>query len=522
MSPSAADNQDVRGITLFDDSTGAKKLLGSLDDGTLSIWDLTQHDRYPLQQTRISETATKSRKGLLWFSLSGQGKAGPFPGTTDCISVDSTRNRAYVAVHDLLKEVDLNTLGLVSQTKYAWPITALSEVQQEDHSVTVGTNFSLHILDHRCCPRERSPAENQAAVVESIAFLPNKDSSARLNPARKLDIHPIGGFGSGGFEIRPNRSRPTTPRPARPYAPLEPAPLSILHQTPNSIMVAGRFPSILNYDRRFFPRLEYVIHSSARLSSLVYLPFSPRAVKAASTSELHGTLISGGEYNGRGSLEVYAVPRNAEATQRLSYTETENSTEPASKQSTHRRFTPIPPALREPGSNGGQDISSFKNRQSISSSKVLSVATQGTRIVFSDADGGLKWVERDGKSVVREWNVNDQKIKGGRERSRHEEGEETQDPGEEVVRMIVPTGSGEADDLLVWTGEKVGVVGFGGRDEWVDAEEGVAGPSKVNESGDGDGQLNGEAREYDRQMRRALERQADELNWMTRFGLGPG
>lgn len=134
--------------------------------------------------------------------------------------------------------------------------------------------------------------------------------------------------------------------------------------------------------------------------------------------------------------------------------------------------------------------------------------------------------------------------------------------GEEVVRKIIPIGSGEADDLLVWTGERVGLVRFGaveeeefwdaledglvsggdgsgfadekkaaGRDDVVKSFDGFVGPRRegveegvcgVNDGSEDDRDLEQRAEEYDRQMRRALERQADELNWMNRFGFGGG
>lgn len=100
--------------------------------------------------------------------------------------------------------------------------------------------------------------------------------------------------------------------------------------------------------------------------------------------------------------------------------------------------------------------------------------------------------------------------------------------GEEVVRKIVPTGMGEADDLLAWTGERVGLVGFGRDETFYDSEDGAGRVGGVVKTFDGlvesdrrrgeGGNLEEAAQEYDRQMRRALERQADELNWMHRFG----
>jgi hypothetical protein len=47
-----------------------------------------------------------------------------------------------------------------------------------------------------------------------------------------------------------------------------------------------------------------------------------------------------------------------------------------------------------------------------------------------------------------------------------------------------------------------------------------SGSGDVGGGGGGSGNLEEQARAYDTQMRRALERQADELNWMQRFGSG--
>ncbi len=372
-------------------------------------------------------------------------------------------------------------------------------------------------------------------------------------------MHPLDSFGSlgHGSQSQSPASSPASYSPDRrslvSYAQLEPAPLSILHQTDHSIMVAGRFPSILNYDRRYFPRLEYVIHSSARLSALAYLPFSPRGIKDSSAAEPRGTLISCGEYNGRGSLELYSVPHNPPY---ISTSSSSNSTSSMPTTSWSDATSSVSDALESASTSTAADLSSsitattqaqpriysYQNRQNISSAKLLSVATQGTRIVFSDADGGLKWVERDGKSIARRWNINSYHLhqesfprigRGGGSSSSNRgiERFETSIHGEEVVRKIIPTGSGEADDLLVWTGERVGLVSFGRTEEFYDAEEGyggkedvvrefdgLVGPRRVGDAGAGKDDLEEKAREYDMRMRKALERQADELNWMHRFG----
>lgn len=148
---------------------------------------------------------------------------------------------------------------------------------------------------------------------------------------------------------------------------------------------------------------------------------------------------------------------------------------------------------------------SYKNRQAASTSKLLAVATQGTRIVFSDAEGGLKWVERNGIGLVRRWNMNTFEVDQSGARV----------VGEQVVRKIVSLNEGENErgnrgdgDLLIWTGENVGIVS-------------TKPPKQGNETPSDSGADTPEEQgaEYSRQMRRALERQADEARWMRRFRL---
>jgi hypothetical protein len=569
LSPEKAGYQDIRGVALFEES-GGRKLVGPLEDGSLSVWDFNKQDRSgPVRHVGIDQQSARTLPGILFDDSTARGKSSQsdakralaFSGVADCVSVDADRRRAYVAVQDLLSEVDLGSLQIVSQTKYAWSITALSQIQSPHQPLTVGTSLSLHILDPRSPPTDssRSPA-GKPGLEDSIAFFPNKDCDRNVDPARRLHMHNLDGFGPIGPDpqSRFQTPVPTSFVPGRrsliSYAQLEPAPLSILHQTDHSIMVAGRFPSILNYDRRYFPRLEYVIHSSARLSALAYLPFYPCGLKRPPTAEAQGTLISCGEYNGRGSLELYSVPRDSPSgpadpwsSTAFTLSGTFSSDGTAASNSGSTTTTTTTTANQTP-----PEIYSYQNRQSISSAKLLSVAAQGTRIVFSDADGGLKWVERDGKSIVRRWNVNSYQIhqesfprlingvrggSGGQNAGRLEAAVH----GEEVVRKIIPTGTGEADDLLVWTGERVGLVSFGRSEEqFYDAEEGppgevgkedvvksfdglVGGRKTDGEEegggrGGGGGDLEERARKYDRQMRRALETQADELNWMNRFG----
>lgn len=85
---------------------------------------------------------------------------------------------------------------------------------------------------------------------------------------------------------------------------------------------------------------------------------------------------------------------------------------------------------------------------------------------------------------------------------------------EAVVRKIIPLDPHESEcgtrsdgDLVVWTGDRVGIVTTKPKpDQWDDAVKEVP--------GEGD-----EAGEHARIMRRALGRQADEVTWIRMFGL---
>ncbi|KAJ9646458.1 hypothetical protein H2199_002507 [Coniosporium tulheliwenetii] len=228
----------------------------------------------------------------------------------------------------------------------------------------------------------------------------------------------------------------------------QPGPLSILHMPSRewdgngSIWPAQLRPALL-------PRLRGTIHSGARLSCLTSLPFpfiprekdlmrnlslslaDVRAAKAIPGT----TLIAAGEYKGKGSLELYGLSPSA--------AHTTLSTDSITAQR-----------------NAGNAL---KNRQTASASKLLAAAPHGTRIVYADGDGNLKWVERDGFTPVRRWNINPDA------------------PAE--PRGIL----GEFEEAAEREGEEVR-----GREERV----------------------------YGRMMRRALERQAHEARWVRGLGLG--
>lgn len=439
---------DVRGIALLDNSG---KAVGPLDDGSLCIWDISASRG---GRRRFREIARAAPRTLLEDPTRPGGPSNgnsslAFAGAVECIKAEAATNKAYIAIRDILNEVDLNTMQLVSQQKYAWPITALSQDSTIQDPLTVGTSWSLHLYDPRCQMRDRSRSpEDLLRTVpgdpeQSIAFLPNyaktyRKSSALPNPSNASLSNNSTQLGIG--PRWPRRSNLSD------YARIEPGPLSILHQGSYEILIAGRFPSILSYDRRYFPRLQYAIHSGARLSTIISIPFPPRGAGAHSPAT--ATLIAAGEYGGRGSLELYSLPHVKQDQRRDSgdYGLPSASTQLATMDREHA----LDCAFQE------TDYPfSYKNRQAASTSKLLAVASQGSRIVFSDAEGGLKWIERDGIGLVRRWNMNPFEIDHDGARV----------VGEQVVRKIVPLDAGESErgsrgdgDLLIWTGEKVGIV----------------------------------------------------------------
>ena len=504
-------SQDIRGIALHQNS---QKVVSCVDDGSIRIYDI--RDR-PYHRRKFEEVG-RSTPGVLFDRQVTSGESssksrGPiFNGVVECISVDSHRQRAFCAVEETLNEVDLDTLQVISQSPFAWPITALSAQGDSDVSLSVGTSWSLHLYDSRAPFRDRSRSPEDLLRTtpgdpeESIAFFPNYTKAGyQSSPYNGLPTSPAPSSSQIYAQMMGNAAR--RPRRVRTdisdYAQIEPGPLSIMHHGDNEILIAGRFPSILSYDRRTFPRLQYVVHSGARLSSLATIPHPPRAAQA--NPRATATLIACGEYGGRGSLELYSLPHDQPNNKQQSgdFGLGDTSPELGAADRKHAIFsTDVPPYTS-------------KNRQEASSSKLLSVATQGTRIVFSDAEGGIKWVERDGRGLARRWNINAWQVnnQGGSH------------SGELVARKMVPLSTMESErgdrgdsDLLIWTGERIGLVTT--RPRWEDHEELVKSfeePLDPREMED-----RAKEEEYSRTMRAALERQADERRWMSQFRLKRG
>jgi hypothetical protein len=284
----------------------------------------------------------------------------------------------------------------------------------------------------------------------------------------------------------------------------QPGPLSILHLPlfgdelggSGEIYVAGRFPSILNYERRTFPKLRGTIHSGARLCSMTSLPypFSSLEKDLARQGELSmdqvleaksrpgKTLIACGEYNSKGSLEMYGLSPYPER-------------KPTSTGTT---------------TGGTLQNSATKNRQTSSSSKLLSVLNHGTQIVISDGGGNLKWMERDGFTEARRWNTADGSV-GAPRGIFGTLGDSYMDSGSGDIVIKILENKGE---LILWTGEKIGLLSFSSKPGF--SAESFEHAAKTAE----EARLEREERIYSRTMRRALEHQANEVRYVRGLGIG--
>jgi hypothetical protein len=391
-----------------------------------------------------------------------------------------------------LVEVDLQTLSAVGRETFPSTITALSEAKYPV-PLTVGTNLSLYLHD----PRTRRSSGHLSSDNDRLeSYAATFHSSRSTESFRSL----------------------LNPEPSPVYAYLsETGPLSILH-LPSSgdqwdlngeIYVAGRFSSILNYDRRFFPKLRGTIHSGARLCSMASLPypFASMEKDLARRGELSieqlreaksrpgKTLIACGEYNSKGSLEMYGLSP-------IPYLTTNSSDSVA----------------------GRLQNSVMKNRQTSSSSKLLSVSNHGTRIVISDGSGMLKWLERDGFTEARRWNIAHDSVEAPRGIF-GTVGDSYMDSGsgDIVIKMSNTLLSGQSDmpvnedNLLLWTGEKIGLLNFSSNPGFTAESFENKEPRTQEEA-----RIEREEHVYSETMREALQKNADEVRFMRGLGLGIG
>lgn len=337
--------------------------------------------------------------------------------------------------------------------------------------LTVGSFSGLYLHDYR------------------IGHVPRQERQETVEPS-SLGVRDLSRFLNDG-------------RPLPPYAPLaQPGPQYIHHmdrpghpgQLSNDIFVAGRFTSILHYDRRKFPSIKGSLHSGGRLCSLTSLPYPFSSVDSDLRRRLEltekqviesknaaggRTLIACGEYNTKGSLEIYGLSSELEdrTEKRVSY----NST--------------------------------TKNRQSASSSKLLSVINHGNRIVFSDGQGYLKWMERDGFTEVRRHRIG--KVE---KLDTHRSLFGTMPGSDDIARKLlstrteVGTGTANDDDVLFWTGETLGLVSFSSGtslfpEDFIEDKSSLEDVTAEQE------------RIYANRMRLALERQADEVRFVRNLGM---
>lgn len=517
-------HREIKGLGILKDWSSAKqdKVVGPLEEGSICIWDLNNSHCTGSQGSK-GKILGISPPGALTADYSrrkdnpGSKAALEFMNLGDCVSVDSIRRRAYMAVGNVLNEVDLETLKIVSQQRYPWSIFALS--QETDYSVplTLATTLSLHMYDCRLPVPEEEEAISLYCEKTAATFV--LDSPLHPRPTSPF-LH----LQANG---RPRRIRSPDPSSrGADYAPLfQPSPLSVLHPPAphvNSILLAGRFPSVLTYDRRFFPRLQSSVHSGSRLCALAPVPAPQSPIFSDSTWGDTHNVVACGEYNGKGSLELYSLTSSGSACDVA------------------------------PGGLSSMLYSVYKNRQSAARSKLLSVGSHGTRVVYSDADGNIKWVERDGRVEVRRWNINTDRPRPGNSRQPERDSSATTSENEdetqgatglwaslslesqssnEVARKILPTGGSLSEDkLLLWTGDRIGCIKFSTPDEVEQEEESEdeeddmfvgeeVDPSAREEIRQERRHKKQQENEYAGMMRKALERQADEVRWMGRLGM---
>lgn len=489
---------------LYDAEGRAEKLYAPLEDGSIAVWDSRHPETHESPQSSTQgRLIARSSRGFLTAHRAG-GSIVRETGVVECVSIDSPQQRGFFAVENGLVQIDLNTLQIITRDNFVSPVNAISEAAHPT-PLTIGTTHHLHLFD----PRDRT-----------------RES---LDPAPQIDH-------VGGPQRTSDMSQLINAPPPQ-YAVLsQPGPLSILHMPENrpwdgngDIWVAGRFTHLLNYDRRFFPRLRGTVHSGARISCLTSLPYPyiPRerslmqsnllsATQVFDAKSVPGTtLIAAGEYKGKGSLELYGLSSEPEYTT--------ISSDSFSSPGRHR--------FNMTGAGGSGNCA--QNRQTASSSKLLSVSPHAQKIVYSDGDAKLKWIERDGFTPVREFSIDPLSDSRGFIDQGHEADPDlsifasSADNSGDIVQKIISTlhhsilASNEytprlhEDNLIIWTGDgRLGTVGFGKQagwreDAWLEQVE-----ECVEEA-----ERKGEERQYGQKMKEALQFQANEARFMSGLGL---
>lgn len=396
--------------------------------------------------------------------------------------------------------MDLQTLSVVGCESFPWSITALSSAHPTV-PLTIATNLGLHLHDYKAPSRTTN---DHTEVIDNFSTI-----------------------GAQHFYDRSFKSL-FTDDPLPPYAPLnQPGPLSILHlpepgsasEVSDDIYLAGRFPHIPHYDRRAFPKVMDTIYSGGSLCSMTASPYpfsapefehmrraeySVDEVEVCKTLPGGRTLIAAGDYNLKGTLELYGLS----------------------------------PRGTQPRDVGHSNVSQYKNRFTMSGSRLLSVVNHGAKIAVCDAQGAIKWFERDGFTEVREVRIGQFRPprdripttvhdpNGVMDRFMHNNPFVmhnnpfmnrilSDNVRVELARKLVPTGregnrTANDNDLVFWTGEQLACLGFSKR-RGTQPEDFLP----VGEGGLEDGQGSESERRYGMMMSYIMGQQADEARWLA-------
>ncbi|KAF3896221.1 F-box domain-containing protein [Trichophyton interdigitale] len=392
---------EAKGVgVLKNRSYGAEdQVIELLENGLVTIWDASRR-----------ENTAQSRRSVLSFP--GRSSSADLSGVKRYdITVDSISRRAYIADANVVNEVDLSTLELISQRTYPEQILALSEETPDYQApITVATRQGLHLFD----PRLQSAYQQMDTSFSLESHSWTDPTSGDTSTMKYIEL-------------------------------LQPGPNCVLHPPPpstNSIIVAGRFSSILLYDRRNLGRLQASVHSGARLCGLAALPSIPKAHRSSDPGLRGESFVACGEHRGTGSVEIYS--------------HTSPDTDGASA------FT----------------INTVNiNRVITSPSKLLSVALHGSRLVFSDSIGRLIWMERDGMMPLRILGLNgkSRQVEPFKERSGINLYIEEDSEYSRIACKIIPTGGSrlDQDGLIIWTGSQIGRVHFSHADKEEPSEQEV-------------------------------------------------
>jgi hypothetical protein len=481
----------------------ARKVIGVSENLTVAVWDIS----------RSSSAGTVL--DWTWLPKSDLALNSIHPSAIEAASLDEHAGKAYFAAGNYVLQVDLQTLQLTGKH----PITdrgAIFALSSADPGLplTVATERHVHLID----PRARVPTARAPA-----------DPLLIHDPAMSRSVKPF-----LRFRLVDPGPRSILHVPALPSAPLD---------SSSSIWVAGRFSHLLGFDRRRFPALARApIPCAARNPSLALLPnvhchippstrsggrgwsfgssapdplLPAREIFSAKEKPGH-TILAAGMHRGGAGLALHALGTAA-------------ATDDGDDAS---------------GAGGAMTAATtFRRAPGGGFARALAGAPHGARLVLADSAGWLRWVERDGATAVRAWNVNSGRASagpaarlgranGGAEGLRDGEGPGSvaqlvrlrppaDDDDDDFVTRILPVGRGGAAaagadgaGLVLTTQEgRVGLLGFGAKTRWgapvdrertAEEEEARAGME--------------EQTLYERRMRWALAAHANEVNFFGARG----